>query len=411
MKWLFFLLIVYICCVSPVFSETPNQLISIPTDVGIREIEFFENKLWTVEDGIYQWDIGDMSKKKIENMKPSEMTVDQEGNLWICKDNYNIYKWDGIQWELMRQHDPDGDYDYGSWLTIQDSTFDLEGRLWYSTAVFPLYYDSVEKALDIPTIPKNMSESSGSIYVTKSGDIWAHFYENGVWKYDGSTWLNMGLKDVYLGFDSIEEFNNDIWLGSHDGLYRYHEKQWEKYDVGNENQDVLVCSLSSDDNYLWIGTTKGIFRYNGESIVKIIEYSVSPPDQTTDVIQVKAISNETIIFANSLGIHKYNYDIAESTILTSSVSSLTILKNHPNPFNPVTTISFNLQEHGFVKLSIYSISGQKIRTLISEHLSAGNNRTIWNSYDEDGNAVSSGTYILYLTTGLQTVSRKILLIR
>ncbi len=411
MKWLSCVLIMNIAGITIAFSETPNQLISIPTDVGIREVEVYGNKFWTVEDGIYQWDIRDMSKKKIENMIPSEMTVDQEGNLWVCEKNYNIYMWDGIEWNIMRQHDPDGYYDYGSWLTIQDSTFDLEGRLWYSTAVYPLYYDVIEKELDMPVILKNMSEFCGSIYSTKSGDIWAHFYENGVWKYDGSTWLYMGLKDVYVGFDSIEEFNNDIWLGSHDGLFRYHENQWETYDVGSENQDVLVCSLSSDDNNLWIGTTKGIFRFNGESIEKVIEYNVSPPDNTTDVIQVKALYDGTILFANRLGIHKFQYDTTSAILSNSSIYSLTNLNNYPNPFNAVTTISFNLQEPGLVKLGIYSITGQKIHTQVSGHLSVGNHSFIWNSCDEDGNAVSSGVYIVHLIAGAQTVSRKIHLIR
>ena len=70
-----------------------------------------------------------------------------------------------------------------------------------------------------------------------------------------------------------------------------------------------------------------------------------------------------------------------------------LVGNFPNPFNPVTTIKFSLGKKGYTELSIYNITGQKIRELISDDLTAGIHSVVWNGRDEDNRPVSSGVYI------------------
>ncbi|MFA6469388.1 MAG: right-handed parallel beta-helix repeat-containing protein [Bacteroidota bacterium] len=68
-------------------------------------------------------------------------------------------------------------------------------------------------------------------------------------------------------------------------------------------------------------------------------------------------------------------------------------QNYPNPFNPETTIRYQLPKESSVNIVIYNILGQKVRTLINEHLSAGFYTLQWNGTDEYGSGVSSGMYI------------------
>jgi len=68
-----------------------------------------------------------------------------------------------------------------------------------------------------------------------------------------------------------------------------------------------------------------------------------------------------------------------------------LLQNYPNPFNSSTFISYQLPTNGFVELTIYSITGQKIATLVSEQQQAGNYRFEW-----DGNELASGVYFYRL---------------
>ncbi len=85
--------------------------------------------------------------------------------------------------------------------------------------------------------------------------------------------------------------------------------------------------------------------------------------------------------------------------------------NYPNPFNPATTIAFTLPSAGSARLSVYSLSGQKIRNLASGEMAAGSHSVVWDGKDSRGVSVSSGIYIVNLKYGDRTTARKITLIR
>lgn len=68
-------------------------------------------------------------------------------------------------------------------------------------------------------------------------------------------------------------------------------------------------------------------------------------------------------------------------------------QNYPNPFNPATAISYNLPEPSTARITVYSLSGQVIRTLVHDiNQAPGNYRVLWDGQDENGQAVASGVY-------------------
>ena len=75
-----------------------------------------------------------------------------------------------------------------------------------------------------------------------------------------------------------------------------------------------------------------------------------------------------------------------------------LAQNYPNPFNPTTTISFDLAKAGKVKLNVYNIKGQLVRSLVNEDLYAGNHKVIWNGTDSRNRRVASGIYYYRLET-------------
>ena len=92
-------------------------------------------------------------------------------------------------------------------------------------------------------------------------------------------------------------------------------------------------------------------------------------------------------------------------------SQLTLNQNYPNPFNPDTTIEFTIHETTVVNLCIFNSTGQKVRTLVSESVSAGKHRLVWNGHNDSGVTVSSGIYFVFLKAGTTTLSRRMLLMR
>ena len=86
-------------------------------------------------------------------------------------------------------------------------------------------------------------------------------------------------------------------------------------------------------------------------------------------------------------------------------------QNHPNPFNPETTIQFTLPDEHQARLTIHNISGQQVTTLLDEQMPKGNHSAVWNGKDATGKDVASGVYFYQLTAGDFTATRKMLLIR
>lgn len=83
--------------------------------------------------------------------------------------------------------------------------------------------------------------------------------------------------------------------------------------------------------------------------------------------------------------------------------------NYPNPFNPTTTIAFSVPNNGPATLKVYNLKGQVVRTLVNEVREAGKYTVVWNGMDDNGNNVSSGLYFYRLSSGNDTVTRKMLL--
>jgi hypothetical protein len=84
---------------------------------------------------------------------------------------------------------------------------------------------------------------------------------------------------------------------------------------------------------------------------------------------------------------------------------------YPNPFNPATTIEFNLPEETEVSLNIYNIKGQKIRTLIDEQKPAGKHTSVWNGENNSRKLVSSGVYFYNLKAGTYEKTEKMILLK
>ncbi len=79
-------------------------------------------------------------------------------------------------------------------------------------------------------------------------------------------------------------------------------------------------------------------------------------------------------------------------------------QNNPNPFNPTTTINYQLPENGFVTIKVYDLLGKEVATLVNENKSAG-----YYKVNFDASKLTSGVYIYTINAGKYTQSKKMLL--
>jgi len=127
----------------------------------------------------------------------------------------------------------------------------------------------------------------------------------------------------------------------------------------------------------------------------------------------KTNNNTQIVVGNG------NYTISNPIVLQDPLSEadvvkpdVTVLKsNYPNPFNPSTTIAFDLARDGAVSIDVYNIKGQKVKEVVSGSFSAGSHRVFWNGEDSTGRAVGSGIYFYRMQTEGYTAVKKMLLMK
>jgi hypothetical protein len=86
-------------------------------------------------------------------------------------------------------------------------------------------------------------------------------------------------------------------------------------------------------------------------------------------------------------------------------------QNTPNPFNPRTTIAFEIAEPCDVRLAVYSTSGRLVRELVNARVDAGRRAVVWDGVDERGGAVGSGVYLCVLEAGGRRIERKMVLMK
>jgi len=85
--------------------------------------------------------------------------------------------------------------------------------------------------------------------------------------------------------------------------------------------------------------------------------------------------------------------------------------NSPNPFNPTTTVKFNLPLAGQTDIKVYNLRGQLVKTLASDTMSAGPHSLVWNGDDNTGRPCSSGLYFLRINSASGDLTRKMMLLK
>jgi hypothetical protein len=104
-----------------------------------------------------------------------------------------------------------------------------------------------------------------------------------------------------------------------------------------------------------------------------------------------------------------NLEVAKDS--DSRPQSFSLSQNYPNPFNPETEISYALPNACPVKLFVYNLLGQRVRTLVDEYQAAGHKSVLWDGTDEDGKQVASGVYFYRIEAGEFTDARKMILMK
>lgn len=87
------------------------------------------------------------------------------------------------------------------------------------------------------------------------------------------------------------------------------------------------------------------------------------------------------------------------------------LRCAPNPFNPSTTVHWNIPEAGMVDMGVYNLRGQRVRTLENGVFEAGSHNTCWDGQNDQGHTLGSGVYFIRISNSARSMYSKVLLLK
>jgi len=131
-----------------------------------------------------------------------------------------------------------------------------------------------------------------------------------------------------------------------------------------------------------------------------VRFSVYAYDGTDSV---KVTGDDRVVFVN-----RYEYLSTESEGIPTEFA---LHENYPNPFNPTTTLRFDLPEISDITLTIYNMLGQKVKTFNMQSTPAGYHSVTWNATNDLGEQVGAGVYLYQLQTNNFVKTRKMVLLK
>jgi len=408
-----FLIVVLTGAVTSV-SATPPQPVVIHegwtsfTNVNdIKDMDIEGDYLWCATGGgVVQWDKTDGTYVKytiehgLTDNKVISIAIDSNGVKWFGTYYNGVSRFDGETWKTYTEdnglagsavfsiaRDSDGvkwfgtsggvsRFDDDTWTTytkaegltsnfVNSIAIDNDGVKWFGTAGGLNRFDG-ETWTTYTTADGLVNDRVESIAIDSNGVKWFGTYYYGVSRYDGDTWTTYTTADGLAGkrVNSIVIDSNGVkWFGTSGGVSSFDDETWTTYTKSDGLADNFVYSIAIDsDGVKWIGTYRGGVSRFDDGTATFVESDKTPREIT--------------------------------------------LGNHPNPFNPTTTITYTITEPGPVTLSIYNPAGQLVEELINERNPAGLHAFTWRTEN-----LSSGLYFYQIEKKGYRGSGKMMLIK
>jgi len=177
--------------------------------------------------------------------------------------------------------------------------------------------------------------------------------------------------------------------------------------VRNSNQLILAA-----DGY--VGGIHMTIAHDSDFTFELVDGDVAEfatkANQTTIII-VNPKDDVLLIGEGEFSLTNIQVTNSADFIDVAQVNKFALMSAYPNPFNPETTISYELYSNGNVSLAVYNMLGQQVNTLVSGMVDAGSYTAVWNGLDNSGSEMPSGIYMLKLVTENEIVTNKVTLLR
>ena len=391
----------------------------VGTTAGLSRFDGQQWTTFTEADGLVEGEI-------------YSLAVDGQGQVWAgSRYGKGLSRFDGQRWTRYWFEGlwgnvvaiaPNGDVWCSGYGDVLLARFD--GQDWWT-------YDHDDIGIDNESIHIQIDDNVWTyedlyidrIVVDRSGTLWAvaNFFKGtaGVrssieitvprlLSFNGTEW-------TLYPFDAWRVFPDSqgrVWIRCNEGLCVKDGSTWKRYDIvgiGDETRWFVSYITEDAAGRLWI------VEGNYFGVLEGTTWTGFPYEEFRAVGAPLIDSRGDLWIPSRDGLYWWHQSDLPTAIESSSMSgaprSFHLAQNYPNPFNHATHIGFTLQQPAAVSLQVFNTHGQLVATLVEGTRPAGTYQTAWDGRDAQGQAVSSGAYIVRLDAAGQQASRKMILVQ
>jgi uncharacterized delta-60 repeat protein len=237
-------------------------------------------------------------------------------------------------------------------------------------------------------------DGSDNVYVTGyTAPSGYHDVTTLMYSPDGNLKWAADFTNTMLNFDA---WGKSMAIGNDGNIYITGEYQTRE---PGSDRDILTIKYSPRGNQEWYI----FYDYNHATDGSFYQQPIAV-DANNNVIVTS--QSELIPEESDIVTIKYSQSGDKPNLISQNNNHEPSLKNYPNPFNPATTIEFELQRESNVNLKVYDFTGRELTVLLNEHLGNGKHSVKWNASN-----YASGIYFYVLKTESFTDTKKMLLIK
>ncbi|MFC1692708.1 T9SS type A sorting domain-containing protein [Candidatus Latescibacterota bacterium] len=296
-------------------------------------------------------------------------------------------------------------------LTQTDMDWDTQDDFWITTEIGLIEVFGYGPDYDVH-YPFDFTEyfvAVRNLYIDENNIIYMQRVDTyDIISFDGGEWYRL-IRNNQLTKDFTVDDKGTIWAAREEylGYWDDFNRKWNKVVSLDSGRFVHI----DEGGRIWSSGFGNTGYLEDGTWHPIHELSESASDAV-------AISEDGRIVLNSFDSERNDfyglYEFIPSTGVESHVENpmpFITTGNHPNPFNPQTSIYFKLPTTGKVEISIFSINGQKIKTFTRRIFPAGSNKVVWDSMSDSGTPAASGVYLYHIKAGDLMATGKMLLLR
>lgn len=225
----------------------------------------------------------------------------------------------------------------------------------------------------------------------------------------GSSWIRCGLAGEgelrAITFDSKNA--NRLYLGSSNGVLTSTDggTTWQNPPVSLSQWTNCLLADPDTANKVFAGTGSGVYvTTNGGISWDAMNAGLT--SSTVQSLHLDPVHNILYAGTNGGGVFRMSIPTGVANRDAMKPEQFILHQNHPNPFNPATTIRYELNQTENIRLSILNVNGKLVRLLVDGIQSNGLKKVMWDGKDESGEAVPSGLYFCFLKTETMSAARK-----